>query len=284
MMQGQGSGRRLGQRGFLSQRTWGIVLVLGLLMLVPYWMATKTGNKTAALTVAGPGKPALPAASRVPGTTTGTTGATAATAGAAAMVAAALPAAAPVASPDRFGLSFGHGERPSKFKDLMVSACAGAPLDMGNPDNGQCNPAQGDSSCRTALPILCVLQDGSTAESAGLVNEPKSEAKPETKPDAKDAKPEPKPPAAPKGLDLFAGWVGGSLAATAPVAGFVIGSLAQAHARCASELGTGWRMAEYRDAGTGEGLVGRRGQGLVSTNTRHWVAAKDQKSHCWDPS
>jgi hypothetical protein len=167
-------------------------------------------------------------------------------------------------SPDRFGLTFGHGTPPSLSGGLMVSACAGIQLDMGNPDKNQCNLTQGDTSCRTALPVLCALKDGSTAESAGLSNESKSEGS--------------------ATATLYADWMGGSLAATAPVAGFVIASRAQANARCEGELGAGWRMAELHDATSGLGLVGKRGHGLTNTNTRHWIATNDQKSNCWDPS
>jgi hypothetical protein len=264
MMQGQGgnSGPRLGQLGFLSQRTWGILLVCCLLAVVPYWMAKKTSAKTPTPAVPSASQRASSAAPAAPNLA----------AAVAAVVVASTPveqvaSAAPKASPDRFGLSFGHGLIPSKYADnnWMHSACAGAPWDMGNSDKNQCNPQQGDSSCRTALPVLCVLKDASTAESVGLVNEPKVEG-------------------APKGPDFYAAWVGGTLAATAPVAGFILGSRAQANARCASELGAGWRMAEIRDAGTGVSLVGKRGLGLVHTHTRHWVAVHDQKSNCWDPT
>jgi hypothetical protein len=246
--QGRRAGHRLGQLGFLSQRTWGILLVLCFLLLVPYWMAKKTGTKTSAQAAPIAGKQASASS----------------TAARAAPVAAVKVATA-VASPDRFGLTFGHGVLPNATSGLMYSACAGAPLDMGNPDKNQCNPYQGDTSCRTALPVLCALKDSSTAESAGLANETRGEG-------------------VATGFNFYAGWMGGTLAATAPVAGFVIGSLAQANARCTSELGTGWRMAEFPDSGAGWGLVGKRGQGLVNTNTRHWVAANDQKSNCWDPS
>jgi hypothetical protein len=258
MMQGQGRGlgHRHGQLGFLSQRAWGILLVLCILLVVPYWMAKKTGSKTPAQVAPGVGKQASA------GTHTAVSVATTNPATAKAMP---PPSAAATASPDRFGLSFGHATPPSPQSGLMVSACAGTPLDMGNPDKNQCNPQQGDTSCRTALPVLCALKDGRTAESAGLANETRGEG-------------------GATGFNFYAGWMGGTLSATAPVAGFVIGSLAQANARCASELGAGWRMAEFHDAGGGWGLVGKRGQGLVNTNTRHWVAINDQKSHCWDPN
>lgn len=274
-MQGQGRnlGRRQGQRGLLSQRTWGVVLVLCALLIVPYWMAKKTsGSKTPVQVVADSGKQTPSGGSATLNTAPGK-----------AIATEQPPAIAPTVSPDRFGLSFGHGELPGKNTYLMYSACAGAPVDMGNPDKDQCNPTQGDSSCRTALPVLCILKDASTAESAGLVNEPKAEGGPKAE-DASKTEDAPRDGVVSKGPDFYAAWVGGTLAATAPVAGFAIGSLAQADARCASQLGNGWRMADFREAGTGQGLVGKRGQGLVSTHTRHWVAAKDRKSNCWDPS
>jgi hypothetical protein len=222
-------------------------------MFVPYWMAKKVSNKTTAEVAAAHG--------RKPGLATGSAPDIATQGGEVPRPVSTMLAA----NPDRFGLTFGYGTLPSPHSSLMYSACAGTPLDMGNPDKNQCNPYQGDTSCRTALPVLCALKDGSTAESAGLANEPKAEG-------------------GAAGFSFYAGWMGGTLGATAPVAGFVIGSLALANARCANELGTGWRMAEFHDAGGGWGLVGKRGQGLVNTNTRHWVAINDQRSNCWDPS
>jgi hypothetical protein len=261
------------QAGFLSQRTWGILAVLVALLLMPYWMARKANNTTPAELAAKQSKVlagAKPSASQVQGNTVEKVAIASA-----AVPTTSAPVSSPVSatsnattttpSPDRFGLSFGHGDLQGKA-GLMVSACAGAPLDMGNPDKNQCNPTQGDSSCRTALPVLCVLKDGSTAESAGLANV--------AKPEGGDT----------AGVNLYTGWVGGTLGATAPVAGFVIGSLAQANARCAAELGPGWRMAELHDAAgsAGSGLVGKRGTGLTSQQTRHWVHVNDQKANCWD--
>jgi hypothetical protein len=256
------------QAGFLSQRTWGILAVLVALLLIPYWMAKKANNTTSAELAAKQSKVSIgakPSASQVQGNTVkkvatgGAAGPTTST-----TTSATSNATTNTPSPDRFGLSFGHGDLQGKA-GLMVSACAGAPLDMGNPDKNQCNLTQGDSSCRTALPVLCVLKDGSTAESVGLTSTAKAEG-------------------GEAGFNLYAGWVGGTLGATAPVAGFVIGSLAQANARCVAELGPGWRMAEFHDAAgsTGSGLVGKRGTGLTSQQTRHWVHVNDQKANCWD--
>lgn len=243
------------QQGFLSQRTWAVLAVLIALLLIPFWWSKRVNDKTQR--------------ERATATATATvTAASSAVQANSAPAAAANNTQAP-SNPDRFGLSFGHGTLPSTTATSMFySACAGEPLDMGNPDKNQCNPTQGDSSCRTALPVLCILKDGSTPESAGLAKDPNAEG-------------------AAAGLDLNAGWVGGSLGATAPVAGFVLGSLANANARCSAELGAGWRMAELHDASGGWGLVGKRGPGWPgaqsSSQTRHWVHVNDQKANCWDP-
>jgi preprotein translocase subunit SecG len=238
------------QYGFISSRTTAILAVLVVILVVPLWWSKnkKDSAKASASTqTKATGKPQ-------PTAQAGTAGAPGA-------------AAAAVLNPDRFGLSFGHMSVPSLTIDLMHSACSGTPQDMANPEKGQCNPIQGDSSCRSALPILCVLQDGSTAESAGLV----------------DAKLEGGSPS----YSVSADWVGGTLGATAPVAGFVLESLAAANARCTKELGTGWRMAELHDGKGSAGnasLLGKRGPGLTSQQTRHWVYANDHKSNCWDAS
>ncbi len=259
------------QTGFLSQRTWGLVAVLVALMYIPYWLAKSAHNKNVqngsaffscfifscdidvveklqAKAQAERSFAELKARSEKNN----------------AKKTEAITAAVP--SPDRFGLSFGHGDLQGK-SGIMFSACAGTPLDMGNPNKSQCNPYQGDSSCRTTLPLLCVLKDGSTAESAGLANTTKTEGADKS---------------VEAGFSFYAGWAGGTLGATAPVAGFVIGSLSQANARCTAELGAGWRMAEFHDANGGWGLVGKRGQGLTTQQTRHWVHINDQKANCWD--
>jgi len=71
--------------------------------------------------------------------------------------AAAAPppaAASPQASPDRFGVSFGWWPTPSDPRAMSLS-CQAPPQPLDNPLNGACNPALGDTSCRTALPLLC---------------------------------------------------------------------------------------------------------------------------------
>jgi hypothetical protein len=249
------------QLGFISSRTTAILAVLVVILVVPLWWSKNKKDSPKAKFIA----PINQAGKPGPTDKMGTNG-----------TATAAPATT-AASPDRFGLSFGHLSAPNAAPDIMHSACNGAPQDMANPDNGQCNPVQGDSACRSALPVLCVLQDGSTAESAGLVIGPKAEGG--SADNSANTNPN-------------AGWVSGTLGATAPVAGFVLESLVAANARCAKELGAGWRMAVLNDGKGSEGkgsdgnmsLLGKRGPGLSSQQTRHWVYANDHKSHCWDAS
>jgi hypothetical protein len=251
----------LNQFGLISPRTASILAVLVLMLVVPLWWSKskKDGTKANAAAQTQPTDKPQPTAQAGMANTPATT-------------AAAI-------NPDRFGLSFGHlslPNAPSLTVDIVHSVCNGTPLDMANPDKGQCNPIQGDSSCRTALPVLCVLQDGSTAESVGLADLIVQRAQ--------DTKPDGGSPSYSASVNTSAGWVGGTLGATAPVAGFVLGSLAAANARCTKELGTGWRMAELHDGKGTSNLLGKRGPGLANQQTRHWVYANDQKSNYWDPS
>jgi hypothetical protein len=247
------------QRGFIGPRTLAIFLVMLGLLVIPLWWNKRNKDAAKAPRIEQRPTPAVAKQAASPNT----------------------------ASPDRLGLSFGHGKftTASDFTRLLHSSCTGEPL----ADSGSCDGMAGDSSCRTALPILCILKDGSTAQASGLTF---VEAKPSATPTVSTTttatanSPASNPPAEDPMLLadqlLQASWVGGTLGATAPVAGFVIGSLANANARCVQELGAGWRMAEIHDAASGKGLVGKRGQGLVNTDARHWVHANDQKANCWD--
>jgi hypothetical protein len=71
-----------------------------------------------------------------------------------ARVAPAPPAAA---DPDRLGLTFGW--RPPASDGRLVASCAGQPpTPLAGPHPGECDPRSGDTSCRTALPLLCVRE------------------------------------------------------------------------------------------------------------------------------
>ena len=141
----------------------------------------------------------------------------------------------------------GDGRMPS---DVAHLGCHGEPAPQDRPHRGGCNPLQGDTSCRTVLPVLCVR-----ATEAPM----------------------------PGGLDAARGvWAGGALGATQPVMGAVIESEAAGSARCEQELGAGWRMAGLQAGGSDAwALQGQRGPGLTG-HTSYWVHAADQKGNCWD--
>jgi hypothetical protein len=73
-----------------------------------------------------------------------------------------------------------------------------------------------------------------------------------------------------------------ALATSQSVAGFMLTSLDDANARCAQDLGSGWRLASFHDNGGWE----LRGQGLPGTiadrRNRVWVFIGDQPGNCWD--
>lgn len=154
------------------------------------------------------------------------------------------------ARPIGYGLTFALAEDPSLASETVYLSCQGEPLPVDRPLKDACNPQVGDTSCRTVLPVLC-------AKSSGL-----------------DV-----PAGAPAGL--YPAWMGGSLGATQAVMGAVLESEAAASARCATELGAGWRMAEFVEGPQGAGLQGLRGLGLGG-NQRYWVHAKGKAAHCWD--
>jgi len=153
--------------------------------------------------------------------------------------------------PIGFGLTFALAAFDNQLPpDTVGLSCHGEPRQLDRPHQGSCNPYQGDTTCRTVLPVLCVKTTGA--------------AKPDSVRDS-----------------FYQGWVNGTLAATSPVMGAVLEAVNVATSRCVAELGSGWRMAEFHDGQGGWGLQGQRGTGL-DPNTRYWVHVNDQRGNCWD--
>lgn len=66
------------------------------------------------------------------------------------------------------------------------------------------------------------------------------------------------------------------------VAGFLLTSREDADARCVKDLGAGWRMASFHDAGGWE-MKGAKLIGVPADDTKRvWVAIGDQRANCWD--
>jgi len=63
------------------------------------------------------------------------------------------------ASPDRFGLTWGWQPGSPQAGRVYLS-CLGRPSPTDNPRNDACNVEAGDTSCRTALPLLCARAGG----------------------------------------------------------------------------------------------------------------------------
>jgi hypothetical protein len=171
-----------------------------------------------------------------------------------------------VNNPDAFGMTWGAMPGDKLPASAIWMGCHGQPREgISQPHADSCNPYKGDASCRLALPILCIQKDGSSFDSSfpGIT---------QTAPTLTD-----------NGI-VTDGWGAGSVGSTEPVAGFVIGSLALANARCEKELGSGWRMAEFHDGLGGQGgwgFVAKRGARL-DTRLRHWVHINDQPGNCWN--
>ncbi len=181
-----------------------------------------------------------------------------------------------VHNPDAFGMTWGAMASDKLPISVVWMSCHGQPREgITQPHAESCNPYQGDSSCRLALPILCIQKDGSTIESSFA---PSTNTSAEPLKDARSS-------GAVSLNDIVTdGWGAGGVASTAPVAGFVIGSLALANARCEKELGSGWRMAEFHDGVGGQGgwgFVAKR-SALLETRLRHWVHINDQPGNCWN--
>jgi type II secretory pathway pseudopilin PulG len=162
--------------------------------------------------------------------------------------AATAPVAAP--RPIGYGLTFAMAAADAKRPgDVVHMSCHGQPATLDQPHKDSCNPYKGDTSCRTVLPVLCI-KPGSAPKPTGLAD------------------------------GFYDGWTGGQISATQAVMGAVLDSEAAASARCAKELGQGWRMASFHDGGGGWGVQGNKGIGL-NGNTRYWVYINDQPGNCW---
>ncbi|MFE6777450.1 hypothetical protein [Streptomyces sp. NPDC057702] len=118
------------------------------------------------------------------------------------------------------------------------------------------DPYVGDTATTTALPVLCLKVDGSPVPS-GITP------------------------------DFYAGWARGQVAASNPIRGTRLTSLAVANAVCVNTFGKGWRFAEFHDGRYGPGLADSGGwsfwaHGDVPAGTRFWTHINDQPANPWD--
>ncbi len=120
------------------------------------------------------------------------------------------------------------------------------------------DPYAGDTASSASLPLLC-LRDAALAD-----------------PHASEVS------VTPGGARRRA-WSGAEAALTKPLRGDSLTSRAAADELCASELGEGWRMAEFHDGGRGAGwdFWARAASGDFDAG-RFWVAIDDQAASPWD--
>ena len=256
------------QRGaFLMARALLVVLILLAMLIIPIWLKKRSDDKMnagmkaeqAKNTGSGSPGPSSPPTQQADGAGTVTTGGdpvavmanssdSAAVSGAPRQISHGLTfAISPV--PSAVPAPVSGGGAPAGLVNLAHLSCHGEPRQVDQPHRESCNPYKGDTSCRVVLPVLCF-------QSKGL----------------------PQPSEISAGA--YQGWSGGVLGATQPVMGAILTSDLAGSARCEKELGPGWRMAEFHDAG-GWGMQGQRGLGLAP-NTRFWVHINDQPGNCWD--
>ncbi len=129
------------------------------------------------------------------------------------------------------------------------------------------NPYQGDTWSKNELPLLCINKPSPLLPSPGT---------------AVIGNPVQTPGGAWRRT-----WSGGTIAATAPVKGTTLTSLAVANALCASSFGAGYRMAEFHDGApnlwSGWDFWGKvLGANLGPfSGQRFWVSINDQNANTW---
>jgi hypothetical protein len=158
--------------------------------------------------------------------------------------------------------------------------CSGKPRVDGSSDGQACDPYQGDTSCSTALPILCLKAANLPRPNYAVAG--KEYAMP---------------------VEYYNGWTGGQIGITQPVRGDQLTSVETANELCKAALGEGFRMAEHHD---GKYVIGMNEKnyygktwpaesrllpggwhwyayGTIHGGTRFWVYINDQQQgNCWN--
>ena len=164
------------------------------------------------------------------------------------------------------GMTWGQLPVPG-FPTLIKASCDGEPLISGQ---YSCDPVNGDTTCTTELPILCIsprhnlLRPNYDVES---------------------------------GKEHINGWGRGYLALTRPVKGSTL-TLDIANGHC-SKLGAGFRMADYNDGKYVKGMNAEKfwgpewpkevddgkyaiiGNGSLCDEKRFWVKSPYDNGNCW---
>ena len=127
------------------------------------------------------------------------------------------------------------------------------------------NPYQGDTWTNNSLPVLCINKNNPLYPGAGVIGNPTQTP----------------------GGAWRRTWSGGTVALTAPIKGTQLTSLATADALCASQLGSGYRMAEFHDgdptlwSGWDFWAAALNADLSLFQGTRFWVSIDDQSANPW---
>lgn len=127
------------------------------------------------------------------------------------------------------------------------------------------NPYQGDTLTNQMLPVLCIKKNQPPYPGSGTIGSPVQTP----------------------GGAWRRSWSGGTIALTAPVKGNTLLSRTAADAFCASQFGTGYRMAEFHDGDptlwSGWDFWGEALNANLTPfrNTRFWVSINDQNANPW---
>lgn len=123
----------------------------------------------------------------------------------------------------------------------------------GNVGGYDCNPYQGDTSCNTALPILCIKKDTAAFPLPTHVDN----------------------------SNQYHKWASGVVGTTVPVnlCTANVDTIQAANKLCEAEFGNGWRVAEHHD---GWGWHFQAFGNVGNPSKRFWVNVTDQpKGTCW---
>ena len=146
--------------------------------------------------------------------------------------------------PEKKGMTWGlRDPQPEPVNGVAHVGC--------NDANGtNCEPYNGDTTCSTQLPILCI--------------NPMSLQKPQNLTEGQWDK-----------------WSGGIIGTTDPMA--APSTLALANSACTAEFGPGWRVAQHHDAASGRSGWAFSAYGNVGTKgKRFWTDIDDQPNGvCW---
>jgi hypothetical protein len=189
------------------------------------------------------------------------------------------PAQAPRTSePPRTGMTWGVMTSVPTQPGVTFVSCHGQP--KAGTQNGSCNAYFGDTACTTALPVLCIKADG-RKRPANLYEPQINAALPSS---------------------FYAGWAAGEVNVSKPVRGDTFKSRGDADKFCESSFGNGWRMAGFHDGNAdrepyriqvrdpgkqtyrevvASGGWGFQANGKPPTDSRFWVAIRDQPANCW---